>query len=254
MASLQKDLLELGFSLRDTEVYLSLVKEGPCGAGPLIKDTGLHRNVIYTSLNHLIVRNLVAEKIEKGKKVFSILSPEALVSDFSYKAELAKDVSEKIQKKSKVAQSDITVYKSVDDFWKQILEVARALPEEDKVYVFGALTEGVGWNSVLQYSEEFYELAVDKNVQFQILTSGRRRKSVRSYYKKEFVKIKAEIRYLPVGFNEPEFIIGFPGVDTLAYLFSTEEDEHFTGIIFKHKGVTKSLVGLYKSFWKYCLR
>mgnify|MGYP002624831946 CR=1 FL=1 len=238
MANLQKDLLELGFSLRDTEVYLSLVKEGPCAAGPLIKDTGLHRNIIYTSLNHLIARNLVDEKIEKGKKIFSILSPEALVSDFSYKAELAKEVSEKKQKRSKITNSDLTVYKSVDDFWKQILEVAYALPEKDTVYVFGALTEGVGWRSVLQYSSEFYKLAIKRGVQFQILTSGTRRKGVRNYYKKEFGKVKAEIRYLPVGFHKRKMMIGFPVVDTLVYLFFFDDGRMLTALMFKNVSMT----------------
>ena len=44
--SIKNKLKELGFSQYETDVYLVLLETGITSAGKIIKETGLHRNVV----------------------------------------------------------------------------------------------------------------------------------------------------------------------------------------------------------------
>ena len=100
----QKTLVELDFSLYEAAVYIALFQHGPCNAGPIIKETNLHRNIVYTSLDHLMSRKLVTEKIVRGRKIFSAISPDNLRQEYGKKAELATTVAKELEK---IHQQDI---------------------------------------------------------------------------------------------------------------------------------------------------
>lgn len=250
MKNLKSHLTELGFSEHDARVYLALTQHSPCNAGPVIKATGLHRNVVYTSLDHLIARKLVGEKMVRGRKQFSIQSPDVLAADYAQKAALAKEVSEQIRKQSKVATSQVTLYQTEEEFGRQLLEVAHQLKNGDKVYAFGAMKRGIRYQALLKSMPTYAESLMKKKLDLQILTSRSRKSPVKDVLKR-FWKHDIDIRYLPVNIDEPELIVAMPTIDTLVYFVS---DEDVTGVIFRHPGLTKSLVKLFTSFWKFCPR
>lgn len=249
MKQLKNSLLELGFSEHDASVYLALTKYSPCNAGPVIKETGLHRNIVYTSFDHLLARNLVGEKVVRGRKQFSIQSPDVLAADFAQKAVLAKKVSEHIRKQSKVETSQVTLYQNEEEFGKELLKVAHQLADGDKVYVFGAMKKGIMYDSLLDSMPNYVESLINKKLDLQILTSRSRKKPVKEALNR-FWEHEFQVRHMPISIDEPELIVALPSIDTLVYFIS---DEDVTGIIFKHPGITNSLISLFTNFWKFCL-
>lgn len=51
---LEKQLQKLGFSDNEAKVYLALLEIGFTTTGAVIKKTGLHRNIVYETLDKLV--------------------------------------------------------------------------------------------------------------------------------------------------------------------------------------------------------
>ena len=80
--SITKQLEALGFYKNEAKVYLALLELGFCTTGPLIKKTGLHRNIVYESLDKLISHGLVSSTMQRGKKHFRTLSPARILKQY----------------------------------------------------------------------------------------------------------------------------------------------------------------------------
>jgi sugar-specific transcriptional regulator TrmB len=79
----QKTLLEkIGFTEKESQVYLSLVKLGPSSATDIVKKAKLHRPEVYKALPVLIEKQLVSI-VPKGKsKLYVAASPDKLEKVF----------------------------------------------------------------------------------------------------------------------------------------------------------------------------
>ncbi|MEM3030992.1 MAG: helix-turn-helix domain-containing protein [Candidatus Micrarchaeia archaeon] len=67
----QAEVLALaGLTEVEARVAGALLELGPCGAGALIKRTGLHRELVYSALDRLIHRGLVAFILRNNVKEF----------------------------------------------------------------------------------------------------------------------------------------------------------------------------------------
>jgi sugar-specific transcriptional regulator TrmB len=75
---LKKSLLELGFSDKEGEVYISMLELGPASVQDIAKKAGVNRSTTYVMIESLKRRGLLST-FERGKKIyFSAESPEKL--------------------------------------------------------------------------------------------------------------------------------------------------------------------------------
>ena len=74
---IKEKLQTLGFTPNEISVYLSLIENGRTRAGRLIELTGLHRNLVYTSLESLVNKKLVTQIKIKGVAHFNANNPES---------------------------------------------------------------------------------------------------------------------------------------------------------------------------------
>jgi len=72
-------LLKTGLSLREINVYLTLLQNGELMASEIAKKTGMIRTNAYDVLASLIKKGIVAYAIKNGKKFFHAAEPEKLV-------------------------------------------------------------------------------------------------------------------------------------------------------------------------------
>ena len=56
-------LIKIGFSENEALIYKILIDSGQSKASLIIKKTGLHRNVVYTTLDKFIFRKYVIKVI-----------------------------------------------------------------------------------------------------------------------------------------------------------------------------------------------
>lgn len=121
MTALFTDLQKLGLTQNQTTVYLALVKRGTAKAGELIKQTGMHRNLVYTALEELIDTRLVSTSRLRGVAVYKLLSPTRLLSDIAEKERVAKNVIEELSHLTRNNRQEVIVYEGIDEFRRHVL-------------------------------------------------------------------------------------------------------------------------------------
>ena len=105
---------ELGFPKNSTIVLRFLLSLGEAKAGELIKETQLHRHLVYEALRDLEERGIV-KKIVKGKiAVFRAVSGDALVADAERHYQAATEIANLIRRTRKGQQSAVTFYEGVE--------------------------------------------------------------------------------------------------------------------------------------------
>lgn len=87
------DLQSLGFSDKETFVYMSLLRLGEVGTSKIIRDTGLHGQFVYDALNSLERKGLVSHLIKRGRKKFKAKNPQMLTRQAERQRKIAEDVA-----------------------------------------------------------------------------------------------------------------------------------------------------------------
>lgn len=136
--TLHKDLVKLGFTKNLAKVYLSLVELGETKAGAIVKNTGMHRHLVYTALEELDDKKLVSRIQKGGVARFTPLSPDHLLSEVRRKEELAESIIEKI----KLAQSDnvnqqVIVYDGKEELARAVGHIYDLMKPGETQYILG---------------------------------------------------------------------------------------------------------------------
>ena len=84
MEKLITNLKDAGLSSKESEVYLSLLKNGSMGGGDMAKLINMDRTHVYNLLGSLVNKGLVSY-IEEGKKIFQATSPTNLLNEIEKK-------------------------------------------------------------------------------------------------------------------------------------------------------------------------
>ncbi len=94
---LEQKLQELGLSENEAIVYLCLAKNGPSKAGPVVRDTKLHRALVYNALERLNQAGLVTIVRQKKVQIFQPNSPESLRTRVEHVQQVANEVIPELQ-------------------------------------------------------------------------------------------------------------------------------------------------------------
>ena len=95
-------LKQLDFSQNQVKVYLALFDLGESRAGALIKETDLHRHIVYTVLDELIERKLVTKVIKNKVQYYQAIDPTPLLLELQQKQEVATQVIKELQTTGKI--------------------------------------------------------------------------------------------------------------------------------------------------------
>lgn len=105
----QEALKTLGLSKNEAAVYGALMKMGACQAGPLVKETGLHREIVYQALASLEAGGLVTRSRAKSAQVFQANNPIRLQQRLDEAARQAKELMPSLQRLFQEKQAGIEV-------------------------------------------------------------------------------------------------------------------------------------------------
>lgn len=128
MTVIFENLQKIGLTENQTTVYLALARAGDAKAGEIIKLTGLHRNIVYTSLDELLERKLITNSRVRGVLVFKMLSPTRLLAEIEEKERIAKQTIEELAHLTKKTKQEVIVYEGIEEFRRHVLrsyEVAK---------------------------------------------------------------------------------------------------------------------------------
>lgn len=142
------ELIQLGLSRNEAEVYLALVRYRDADAHQLIKETKFHKKIVYDNLQRLIDKGLAAFIIKEGRRVFSLAPPHMLsayVEEQEREVEQRKKLAVKLKKEIDSAtkympeKQEAAVYSGIQAVKAFYNEVLQAEP----YYVIGAPQESV---------------------------------------------------------------------------------------------------------------
>ncbi|MEK7092357.1 MAG: helix-turn-helix domain-containing protein, partial [Patescibacteria group bacterium] len=244
---IQKTLEGLDFSPYDGAVYIALFQHGPCNAGPIIRETSLHRNIVYTSLDHLISRKLVTEKISRGRKIFSAISPDNLRQEYGKKAELATTVAKELEKIHQQDIQEISVHQGNEEYLDLLTSIIRQMPAGSTKYVLGTGGKAFMDITMTPISHKYHKVALAQKIKIKMLSYEHQKKALDQLVREIPIY---QIRYLPSNIENPSGVHIYPEVKTVLNVIYSNEDTPVTAIKIKNPALVQGYLNLFNNLWK----
>ncbi len=182
-------LRELGMNEKESEIYLSLLKEKGCTASRLAKISKLNRTTAYLELENLMNLGLVSYVIKDSKRYYQAASPDKLIELLDMKMEKIKSVLPELKNLHKTVEPfKIEVFEGkegIKTFYQDILNIN---PKE--VLAFGVTGKAT---EVLKFAyPHFLDKFVKANIKERALANLDSKRVMGKHPRSHL-----QIRYLP---------------------------------------------------------
>ncbi len=94
---LNKTLARLGFTEKESKIYLTLLEQGTLRARDLSRKTSINRVTVYDILEGLAKKGLISKIKKSGATFFTALEPARLLNDLDRKTEALEEERQKLQ-------------------------------------------------------------------------------------------------------------------------------------------------------------
>jgi len=205
---MEKELQQLGYSLNQAKIYLALLELGQTTVGPIIKKTGLHRQVVYNTLEELEKLDLIQATTKNNRQNFAIIDPRKIIENITKKQNLAEDLLPELLAKQKKgsASQEVKIYEGIEGFQAMHYNNIKNTPVNGEYLVLSAGADR--WVPIMEANNFIYKyekLRLDKNIQIRLLSYEDMRPNwdkIKDVYG-QGEKNKKFVRYLPKSFNNP---------------------------------------------------
>lgn len=161
-------LQELNLSSNEAAVYVALLEIGQTSAGALIKKTGLHRSVVYETLDKLIERKLVFKLTKQNIAHFQPTDPNRLLQNIKNQEELAQSLVPQLQGLIKQGLPEITVYEGIESYRRFWVDSLKRLPIGSTDYVAGSI--GGPWTEYLgPVADQYFKIAKQRRISWKMV-------------------------------------------------------------------------------------
>lgn len=192
------NLQSLGFSANEAKVYLALLDIGFSTTGPIIKQTGLHRNIVYETLDKLQARQLASATVQRGKKHFRAMSPEKILKEQTEQFQLAQKIVPELIKKQKQEKQEVIIYEGIDGFHNAHFDAIDQMKNNDTIYVL--IAGGDQWYQIMAKAlKKFDRKRVAKHIKDKVVALESQRQNIELQAKRPLF----EVKFLPEQFNVP---------------------------------------------------
>lgn len=247
LKSIKNKLIDLGFSEHDAMVYIALLAKGPCTAGPLVAETNLHRNIVYTSLEHLVSRKLATEKIIRGTKNFAITSPDLLTLEYENKAKEAKNTVKLIKQNIPKDFRDITIHQGNDEYLNLLTSLIQAMPQGSTQYVLGTGGQEFMDNTMWPIWKKYHKAAGLQDLHIKMISYESQRQALKfDENSQKFYTIK----YLPDNIENPGGMHIYPEINTVLNIIYSTDKTPVVAIKIVNKALVQSYLHLFKNLWQ----
>lgn len=230
---MKEQLHETGLTGNESKLYLALLEYGPSNAGLLSRKSGLHRRVVYDTLEMLIQKGLVGYILRNNVRLYQAVSPERFLELLQEKEELIKGIlPQMLTLYSKTKEKEETNFYKGKNGLKSVFEDELTTGKE--ILILGA--------SAIAYEMlEFYFHWFDKR------RAKRRIKTRIIFHEKVKAKIPiSEIRYLPQKYQSP-LAVNIYGDKVALILWSKEAP---LAIVIKNKQISEGYRNYFELLWK----
>ncbi len=238
---------ELGLSKNEAKIYEALIIEGESSVSRISIKAEIHRRNVYDSLNRLISKGLVFEKLQKGENLYKPVDPNKLMELIQEKRDNLKKIMPQLQDdyQKLPLQNEVYIYKGAEG-WRNYMRDMLRIGED--AYFIGA--KG-GWldERVKDFFPRFIKEAEQKNIKYHHLFDHEVKEQV-----PEIIKyVGDQYKFLPPGYSAPGAIDIFGDhVNILSKLKYGSQPEEITFTVIVNQQVADSFRMWFKFMWDMC--
>ncbi|MBN2094094.1 MAG: hypothetical protein JW740_01860 [Candidatus Zambryskibacteria bacterium] len=239
---LVKELQSLGLDSKSAKVYLALLGIGETGSSKLIKETGLHGQYVYNSLEKLEKEGLVQHVVKRGRKKFSAKSPLALVRVAEEQKIRAENLVSDLNKFITLPPEQISeTYQGRESYVSKEFELIKKAPDGCELLIIGGsgdrFNEEMGKNL-----KRYMHFQHHKNIQIRYIGSEEQRDVMPELHGPRH---NFKIKYLPGFFTGEVNTNIWP--DTLTFNIYGEPVTQF---VMHNKTIAQSYKQFFETLWK----
>ncbi len=203
--NIQKSLEELGLNKNESTVYLGLLPLGRVTAGPLVRNTKLHRQIVYQSLERLKEIGLVTVVLKQRRQHFQACSPRNLTAFVERKSEIADKLLPillALQAKSN-DRLEVRVLNGQKGFFDNLQGIIESAARTDKaIRIIGGAKDSDFYAVLGDLYDDYIRLLRKYGVKKQLIAPENFSKE----FKKKFVNEKGSVlRTLASGLSSPTY-------------------------------------------------
>ena len=203
---IKKMLLELGLTKNEATVYLALLHTGLTQTGPLIKNTKLHRMLVYNALEVLQDKGLVELVHKKNIKLFKASDPSVLIDQVEKLHKLAKELIPELQKIRTGGSDAVSVRTLVgqEGFLTNLQEMieSSARAKDKTMYIIGGAKDTDFYDAVGPWYDSYVNMLQKKKVHKLLLAPDHYSSNFKKKFSAEFGNT---LKTLPKGLSSPTY-------------------------------------------------
>ncbi len=164
---MKEQLFAIGFSDKDAEIYLALIKLGKANIAELMKKTSVERRTIYDVLERLIQRGWASYYEENGKRYYLPTKPEIILQDLENKKEEFEKIIPKLNSlKENIAETKVEILKGVKGLKTVFSEIINL---RETHYAFGNITPFISDEKYVPAVRNFLSYLEERGVKEKII-------------------------------------------------------------------------------------
>ncbi len=258
MKDLNLELKRIGLTGHEPSVFVSLLKNGPCGASLIASKCSLSRSSVYTTLQSLTGKGLVSLSHKNEVKQFIANDFESmklmvrkheqeLEDKFVALKNIENTFNELLNNKIGYVQSDVTFFEGQEGLKKVYLSMMRNAKKRDTLYL---LRDEFVWNDdwkfifESEWNSRVARIKKEKDINTQLLIndSSLERKAKVIYDKKRSLEYLFLAKDNSVK-NYAQYILG----DMVAIM--SMEKSNLIGIQITNSGLAENHRKIFKNIW-----
>lgn len=245
---MREKLEKLGFSKNEAEVYLALLEIGQTTTGAIIKKLGIHRNIVYESLDKLEKRGLVTQTTISGKMNFQVVNPEKILDLEKEKLSIARELTSDLKKVQRKEKQEITVHQGIKEMGEVRRNIIKELDRGGEYSVINAVGKPF-YQATKSFHKKLDAERIAKDIKQKLLVSSKDYGEVMKTLERMNVdNTKTEWKVMPSDFKSPASILTY--LDKVIFQIIPEDNpEDPTLITIKNKDLAESYKNYFEMLW-----
>jgi sugar-specific transcriptional regulator TrmB len=198
---MDNELKQLGLTPNEIKIYNTLLEIGENTVGPIIKKTGMHRQVAYDALEGLANKKMVVSTTKNNRLYFRVANPKNILDNIKQQENIARNLVSEISKKlshQKKGQ-EIRIYEGDKAYREFVMRQDDLQPENSEyLVVTGAALKFKDIMMKMGVFERSNRIRAKKNIKTRLIFSN-----IDPEEAKKVKRANSEYRLLPEGFDSP---------------------------------------------------
>jgi len=234
---MKEQLKEIGLTENESKIYVSLLELGPSNAGLISRKSGLHRRVVYDTIEMLIQKGLVGYIVKNNVKLFQASNPKRILEIIEERKNKIEEVMPKmLDFYTKTKEKEETNFYKGKNGLKTVMEDQLESSKKNKeILIIGG--SPIAYEILQFYFKWFDKRRVENKIKTRVIFNKTDKKLNIPY---------SEIKFLPDKYSSP-LAVNIYGDKVALILWSKENP---LAIVIKNKEISDGYRKYFELMWR----